>query len=274
MLFRSRKNRRKVDLAKRTGEFKAAAKHHGPVFLKVLGLLSASALLTWGGIEGWAWAKSTPRLALREVTVAGQSEATDVELARLAGLALGQNLVAMDVRAMERSISTHPWVKAVSVTRRLPSRVSIEVQEHRAVAMLSLGDLYLLNEEGKPFKRVKPGDSFDLPLITGVERATLAEGEGAEDLRRALEVAEAYAATAAAAKDALSEVHVDAEGVTATTLKGVEIRFGSGDVAAKLARLARVQKALHARSLVAEVIHLDNRARPAWVAVQVAAKGP
>lgn len=274
MLFRSRKNRRKVDLAKRTGEFKAAAKHHGPVFLKVLGLLSASALLTWGGVEGWAWARTTPKLALRDVTVAGQSEATDVELVRLAGLALGQNLVAMDVRAMERAISTHPWVKAVSVTRRLPSRVSIEVQEHRAVAMLSLGDLYLLNEEGKPFKRVKPGDSFDLPLITGVERATLAEGEGAEDLRRALEVADAYGATAAAEKDALSEVHVDAEGVTATTLKGVEIRFGSGDVAAKLARLARVQKALHARSLVAEVIHLDNRARPAWVAVQVAAKGP
>jgi hypothetical protein len=45
-------------------------------------------------------------------------------------------------------------------------------------------------------------------------------------------------------------------------------------VAAKLARLARVQKALHARALVAEVIRLDNRARPAWVAVQVAAKGP
>jgi len=45
-------------------------------------------------------------------------------------------------------------------------------------------------------------------------------------------------------------------------------------VTAKLARLARVRKELHARSLVAEVIRLDNRARPSWVAVQIAAKKP
>ncbi len=274
MLLRSKKNRRKVDLAKRTGEFKAAATQHAPAFLTVVGLLAASVGLTWGAIEGWAWARTSPRFALREVTVRGHDAATDVELARLAGLALGQNLLAMDVRGMERAIATHPWIKSVSVTRHLPSRVSLEVEEHRAVALLAFGELYLVNEAGRPFKRLKPGDVFDLPLITGLGREGFAEGEGAEQLRHAIEVADAWAATAGGAADPLSEVHLDDEGVTAVTVAGVEVRFGSGDVAAKLARLARVQQALRDRSLVAEVIRLDNRARPAWVAVQVAAKGP
>jgi cell division protein FtsQ len=274
MLFRSKKNRRKVDLARKTGEFKAAARHHAPAFLTVFGLVAGSVLVMWGAWEGLAWARTSPRFALREVTVSGHEAAADVELVRLAGLALGQNLVAMDVAAMERAISTHPWVKAVTVTRHLPDRVSIEVTEHRAVALLSFGELYVVNEAGRPFKRLKAGDEFDLPLITGLDRDAFVDGRAEEDVRGALEVADAWAAHEDLEKEPLSEIHLSDEGVTAVTQRGLEVRLGSGDVAAKLARLARVQKALHARALVAEVIRLDNRARPAWVAVQVAAKGP
>jgi cell division protein FtsQ len=57
--------------------------------------------------------------------------------------------------------------------------------------------------------------------------------------------------------------------VSVITSAGQQIEFGEGDWAAKLSRLARVQKELRARSMVAEVIRLDNRARPSWVAVQV-----
>ena len=108
--------------------------------------------------------------------MSGQAEATDVELVRLGGVLLGQNLVAMDVRAMERAIATHPWVKSVSVTRHLPSRLTIDVVEHRAIAMLSFGELYLVNEDSAPFKRIKPGDAADLPLITGLDREAFAAG--------------------------------------------------------------------------------------------------
>ena len=55
---------------------------------------------------------------------------------------------------------------------------------------------------------------------------------------------------------------------------GQEIEFGEGDVLPKLGRLARVRKELHARSMVAEVIRLDNRTRPSWVAVQLTVKKP
>jgi cell division protein FtsQ len=274
--FRSQRNRRRIDVAKRTGELKAVAQNHGPVVLKLLGLTLAFGAIAFGAFEGWKWALTSSHFALSGITVTGQVEATDVELLKLGGVQLGQNLIAMDLKATEKAIATHPWVKSVRVTRRFPSRLTVEVEEHRAVAMLSLGDLYLVNEEAEPFKRIKAGDGFDVPLITGVDRDLFAQprADGSSPLRSALALLEAYQAQPEAKAQPVSEVNLHPEGVTVVTTNGQAIEFGEGDVAAKLSRLARIRKEMHARSLVAEVIRLDNRTRPAWVAVQVAAKKP
>ncbi len=69
MLFRAKKNRRRLDVAKKTGELTAAAKSHAPTFFKVLALLVMSIGLTWGGREGWRWATTTERLSLRSIVV-------------------------------------------------------------------------------------------------------------------------------------------------------------------------------------------------------------
>ena len=275
-MFRSKRNRRRIDLAKKTGELTAAAKHHGPVAAKLCALAVAFVVVALGGTAAWKWAHTARQFALSDVKVSGQSEATDVELVRLAGILLGQNLLSMDVRAMERSIATHPWVKSVSVTRRLPSHLAIEVVEHRAIATLTLGELYLVNEEAEPFKRIKPGDAVDLPLVTGLDREAMTERreEALASLREALILIEAYAAEPVVGAQPLSEVNLHPEGITAVTASGQEIEFGEGDVLPKLGRLARVRKELHARSMVAEVIRLDNRTRPSWVAVQLAVKKP
>jgi cell division protein FtsQ len=275
-VFRSKRNRRKVDVAKKTGELKAATKQHGPWVLKLFALGAAFVGIAYGANEGWAWARTSPRFALKDVEVKGQAEATDVELVRLATVTLGRNLFAMDVRAMERAISAHPWVKSVSVTRHLPARLTIEVTEHRAVALLSMGELYLVNEEAEPFKRARAGDGFDLPLVTGLDRDAFAQdkAEALGRLRAALALIDAYAAEPDVAKKPLSEVNLHPDGVTAVTTDGQEIEFGEGDVVPKLGRLARVRQELRARSMEAEVIRLDNRARPSWVAVQLTAKKP
>ena len=76
-MFRSKRNRRRVDVAKKTGELKAAAKHHGPSVLKLLALLTASVAIFFGAQEGWRWATTSKTFALTEVKVAGQQEATD-----------------------------------------------------------------------------------------------------------------------------------------------------------------------------------------------------
>jgi cell division protein FtsQ len=271
MFFRHKKNRRRLDVAKKTGELKAAAKHHAPTVLKVAALLLVSVGVSWGSWQGYRWATTTERFALRQVVFAGNARATEAELLRLGGLSLGLNLFAIDVRAVERALGTHPWVKSVLVRRQLPERLSVEIVEHRPVALLALGELYLVNEVAEPFKRVKATDAMDLPLITGIDRdGFLSNREAAlGKLQRAVEVTDTYATSAGAKAEPLSEVHVSADGVAVITTSGQEIRFAEGELTQSLERLQRIRAELKSRALSAEVIRLDNRARPNWVSVQL-----
>ena len=72
----------------------------------------------------------------------------------------------------------------------------------------------------------------------------------------------------------VSEIHIDAE--YGTTLfagdEGLEIRLGQGDLPDKLQRLERVLAAVAADGQRAEVLHLDNRRHPEWVAVRLAGR--
>jgi cell division protein FtsQ len=275
MIFQPRRNRRRTDVAKKDGDV-AAARAYGPLVLKVLLTTLATAAAAWGLHEAWGWANTSDRFALTEVVYRGLERASGSELSRLAGLTTGINLVALDVEAAERALATHPWVKSVRVLRRFPSRLEIVVEEHMPVALLALGELYLVDEDGVPFKRLSPQDGLDLPLVTGIarERFVRERDVALAELSQAVGAAMTYARSSAAARHRLSEVHVEAGEVTIVTEDGVEIRFGDGPLGDKLARLERVRAALEDRRLTAAVIRLDDRVRPSRVTVQLSTSGP
>ncbi len=271
MAFGKSRNRRRQDTAQQKEAVRGAVRSHAPGVLKVLGLTAALGLLVWGGAALREWALTSPRFELEEVAFSGLQRASRVELLRLAALTKGQNLWTLDVDALERAMDQHPWLRTVAVTRRFPSRVSVEVTEHTPVAMAVLGELYVLDDEGEPFKRVTPGDGLDLPLVTGLDREGYVADPAAAQarFRSALEVASAYARLSPDKSEQLSEVRLEAQSLTLVTASGQEVRLGEGDSEVKLQRLARVRRELGARGLAAEIIHLDNRARPGWVAVKI-----
>lgn len=271
MAFGKPKNRRRQDVTHRKAAVTGAVRAHGPSAVKALLFAGVTAGLVWGWMELRAWALASPRFALTDASFEGLQQATRAELIRLSGLAAGQNLFALDVDALERAMLQHPWVRGVEVTRHFPSAVAVEVQEHVPAALAVLGDLYVLDEEGEPFKRVTPGDGLDLPLVTGLTReAYMADPDAArERFRTALSVARAYEALSPPKDERLSEVKVEATSVTLVAASGQEVRLGEGEAEAKLRRLARIRRELRTRGLAAEIIHLDNRARPGWVAVKL-----
>jgi cell division protein FtsQ len=269
MGFGRGKNRRRVDAAQRAQALGHAFSRVGRLFARIAG---AAALLSgayFGARKLHAWATTSERFALDAVTFAGTHRASPAELARSAGLVKGVNLFELDLAAAKRAIEQHPWVREADVTRHLPSAVSVRVEEHEPAAVISLGDLYLVDREGKPFKRLQPADALDLPLLTGVSREAYVANpaEAAESFRRALAALGACAGMEKAER--ISEVHIGARSLTVITASGIEVRLGEGASAEKLARLSRVRAELARRGLSAEVIHLDNRVRPGWVAVKL-----
>ncbi|TQF09867.1 FtsQ-type POTRA domain-containing protein [Myxococcus llanfairpwllgwyngyllgogerychwyrndrobwllllantysiliogogogochensis] len=271
MAFGRSKNRRRQDTAQRNEAVKSVVRSQGPGVVKVVALTLVTGLLVWGGVELRRWALVSPRFELAAVSFTGLQRASRVELLRLAALTKGQNLWALDVGGLERAMLQHPWVKKVDVTRRFPNRVSVEVSEHVPEALAVMGELYVLDEEGEPFKRVTPGDGLDLPLVTGVDREGYVTDPAVarQRFQAALEVARAYAKESPGKPERLSEVRMEGREVTLVAASGQEVRLGEGNSEVKLQRLGRVRRELGARGLAAEIIHLDNRARPGWVAVKL-----
>jgi cell division protein FtsQ len=277
--------------------------------LRTLAAAALSAILSLALWQSWRWATASPLFAVREIQFTGLVHASEGEMTRKSGLAVGENLFRADLPRATRALESQPWVAAVHIERQLPGTLRIDVEEHRAAALVQAGALYVLDDEGRLFKRAAPDDGLDLPIITGAtwdravgpkeqaagatwDRAVgpkeQAAGRSREGWQRpdsqlrllaALHLLDLWRA-AGFAVSALSEVRLDDDG--AFTLfahdgrgddAGVqEIRLGAADLSLKLRRLAQVRAALGRRGERATRIDLDNPARPDQAAATLADK--
>jgi cell division protein FtsQ len=234
----------------------------------LLGISLLGALGFWGGKELWHWALESPFFALHEVAFEGNQRATEEELLGLAGLSKGENLLQLDKAKVQQAMLAHPWVKSAKVHKRHPKKLEIHLKEYREVAILALGDLYLLDESGEPFKRMQPGEQIDLPLVTGVDRESFVDdlGQSQRTLKAALAALRAFRAE----EEGLSEVRMEGQEAVLILNSGQEVLLGESGFEKKVRKLKRVQEELERRELRAQVIRFNNRARPQRVTVQLA----
>lgn len=272
--FSRGKNRRRIDAPKAATERVEFARRLLPAVGQVLLVAALVALLVAGGSYAYRWSLHAPTFAITTIRFHGLERATEGDLLKLAGLAFGQNLLSLDVLALERGLRSHPWVKSAKLRRRPPAAVEIEIVEYEPAAVLSLGDLYLVDTDGRPFKRVQTEDALDLPIVTGIERDAYVNGADAAAgrVRHGLEAARAFLASEAGRGTALSEVRLAHDAVTLVDAEGRVVALGERTDAAQLARVATVRRELSRRGLHAAVIYADNRARPGWVAVELATR--
>lgn len=234
--------------------------------------VALAALVAWrAGFEG-------ELLRIREIRFEGLARATPAELLELSPAQRGDHLLLCDTDLVAAGLRRHPWVAAVEVRRELPGALSVRVSERRAAALVDLGGLYLVDDGGEVFKRAVPGDGLDLPVVTGISREAWVERRVDVEplLSAALALLARWTERGLDRSAPVSEIHIDPD--FGTTLwageDGLEIRLGHGELPDKLERLERVLSALAAEGQRADVLHLDNRRRPDWVAVRLKTTGP
>jgi cell division protein FtsQ len=246
----------------------------------VIRLVAVGAVLlagaSWGAVRGWAVLSRAEALRIRELRFEGLGHATADELLALSPVKAGDALLLADLGAMRQALARHPWIRAVEVRRAwMPPAVAVSVHERVAVALVELGGLYLVDGEANVFKRAAPGDGLDLPIITGIGRNDYVQRPAAVDplLRGALALVRAWRDEGRDASTRLSEIHLDPGEGTTLYLgpEGTQVRLGSGDLPAKLARAEKVLSLLRGEGKKADVLHLDNRVHPSWVTVRLAA---
>lgn len=261
------RNRRRVDRGARRGP--GARRVARGALAAGLALVAAI-----GGVAGWRALARAHAFSIQTVRFQGLGRATADELLALSPVKPGDDLLGADVDAVEAALARHPWVARVVVHRRWPPALDVAVVERRAAAVVELSGLYLVDEEANVFKRAAPGDGLDLPIVTGLARNDWLQRRAAVQpmLLGALALARAWRTGGRDEAAPLSEIHLDPGDGTTIYVgdDGIQVRLGTGDLEAKLARLEQVLAALRAEGRKAEVLHLDNRLHPSWVAVRLA----
>jgi len=232
---------------------------------KLLAVIGIVALALLAGRQLVRHVIASPRFAVKELRVAATTHVPAEEIEELAAVEIGDPLLTVDPDRVAGRLATHPWIASARVRRELPSVLAVDVTERHAPATALMGALYLLDDNGRPFKRATFEEADGLPVITGVTREQYAAVRGASEaaFREALTLLAAYTdeATAGPPRPKLSEIHVDPRtGFSLVLLDGAgEIRLGRGAAPEKLARLDQILAAAGPRGAGAlATVYLDG----------------
>jgi cell division septal protein FtsQ len=236
--------------------------------------VAAVAVLGAVGCGVWAghrWLTTSPRFAITAITVAGTHHVDPEDLRAQLPIRIGDNVFA-GLAGVARTARDNPWIAAAEVHRILPHTIAIEVREHTAAAVVELGELYLVDASGRPFKRaaLETGEGDGLPIITGIGRAayTADPEAAATTIQGAIA---AFDGWNRAARPAIGEVHVDRHGAVTLHTYDQAIAIQLGALGAELgARMQTFDAAWaglsDAERAHARAIHLDARPDHATVA--------
>jgi cell division protein FtsQ len=250
----------------------------GKVLGKIVAVLAVLGGAAWGGRWTIRHIVDSPRFQLTQVEIGPTQHVRHDELLALAGVALGDKLLSIDTDGVAARLATHPWVARAQVKRHLPSVLHIDLVERRAAALASLAGLYLVDENGRPFKRARMDEADGLPVLTGISReqyAKLPEASAAV-FREALAILDDYRSRPG--RPALSEVNIDTYfGFSLIVLEGgAELRLGreahGGEYSKKLAQFDQILEAVDKEHLgglsAVRVVNLDLGGRQVPVSLR------
>lgn len=223
--------------------------------------------------KGWRQVVDSPLFHVKNIEVTGAEHVSQDELTLAMGVSLAEtNIFTVDQERAARAIEAQvPWVKTAHVDRTLPDRLHITIEERTFGGLALLGGLWLVDEEGVPFKPLEHEQGMDRPVVTGLgdDPRLLGPMEHAMVVE-ALEIMTAYSQAGLGKHDRLAEVRIDkVTGYTLVTERdGVRVLMGEGDMNRRLARLGEVFAELSRRDMRVSEVRLDGERSLRYVAVK------
>jgi cell division protein FtsQ len=237
----------------------------------IIATMAAALACVWGLVR---YTRTSPRFAIRSVEVRGAAHRSSADLARLAGISLGQNVFSVDLETARVRILGDPWIEQATVVRRLPGTVVLDVVEREASALVAIGsDLYAATRAGEPFKKIELSDPYDLPIVTGVRGEDVSKDRAGAvaAIRRGLDLVAEYERSSAAKTLPVQEVHLSDDGGMALTVgkEPVVVVFGKGPYRQAIDEASRVLAEVAGRRAQPAVVFVDNEAHPERVVVRM-----
>ncbi len=236
------------------------------VFGAVLAVL-ALAVISAGLLIGYLYVSKSDYFAVKQVNISGLSRISRDEILLAAGLDRPVNIWLFDTDQAAAALAALSWLDTARVSKAMPDTVTIDIVEHRPKILASLGRLYYLNEGGRPFKALEPGENPNLVIVSGfTEDELLSRTPG---VVTALSEIFSLVAVLEARQDELrldmiSEINFDAvRGLTVFARRGeLEVKVGFGAYEEKFRRLDRVEAHLKQRGQFENLAYINLEASP------------
>ncbi len=111
----------------------------------------------------------SPYFEASAIEIEGTRRLSDQDILKQAELDLGVNILSVSLKTVQDSLVGHPWIATARVGRNLPDRLTITITEREPMAVLDLGERFLLDTRGEIFKRCDTQDPRNLPVVTGLK---------------------------------------------------------------------------------------------------------
>ena len=144
-----------------------------------------SLLLAGGGLWLTSAALSSAAMKVDRIVVSGNQHLTLTEVETLLSGLRDENILRVDFEKYRRQLLDSPWVADVSLSRRLPSTITLQVTERVPMAIARHGQqLYLIDETGVIMDEFGAQyREFNLPIIDGLLRGRAGEVAAADPAR-------------------------------------------------------------------------------------------
>jgi cell division protein FtsQ len=202
---------------------------------------------------------SSPLLQVTRVQVNGCQQLDPQAVIQQAEIPSGVNILSLDLDAVRNRLTQHPWIAAAAISREIPDRIRIEIEERKPVALVKGRQFYLADQQGACFARAMPSEHTGLPIITGLDPGTLGSGCNLpreftvllENLYRETQLKLPWRL--------ISEIRWNRNaGLSFFTVRGgIQVDLGSEDYGIRIAKLEKVLRYLERKGLNAQLRGID-----------------
>jgi cell division protein FtsQ len=188
---------------------------------------------------------------IKRIDIKGYAVTDPLQIKKIIGLDYTTSMFAVDSGELERRLVDHDWIKSARIKKVWPHDLHIEVQEHKAAALLVSGaadyeKMAYINSKGEEIAPALPGDDLDFPVIT-IEKGFTGEKKDVlfDDAVYFLRLVADNDPNLPA--QSVSEIHLSAsEGIVIRLVDfPFPIYFGEGEVREKYKRLRKVLAVLY-----------------------------
>lgn len=224
----------------------------------VVVVIAAGSWLGWLGYKAITHAEM---FQIAGVDVRGVQQLNEADLKNIVSGFTQENIFRADLETAVRKASVNPWVKSISIHRRLPNRISMTIVERVPYAVLDNGTgRFLMDDEGVLISKVtkENGAAWPLPvvLVKG-SKARPGEQVSSDGLGEALKLI-AEITTRGGWKPEDVTIKAGTPETLSIIYADCEFRIGSAQYSEKLRRLAEIMEDVKRRNL--NIAYVDLRA--------------